>query len=81
MVGEIRDAETATIATHASLTGHIVLSTFHTNDSAGALTRLVEMGIEPFLVASSVTCVIAQRLLRKICDECKESYYPSKALY
>ncbi|HOJ71937.1 MAG TPA: GspE/PulE family protein [Syntrophorhabdaceae bacterium] len=80
MVGEIRDAETATIATHASLTGHIVLSTFHTNDSAGALTRLVEMGIEPFLVASSVTCVIAQRLLRKICDECKESYYPSKAI-
>ncbi len=77
MVGEIRDAETATIATHASLTGHIVLSTFHTNDAAGALTRLVEMGIEPFLVASSVTCVIAQRLLRKVCDECKELYYPS----
>ncbi|MCX7966728.1 MAG: GspE/PulE family protein [Syntrophorhabdaceae bacterium] len=77
MVGEIRDAETASIATHAALTGHIVLSTFHTNDAAGALTRFVEMGIEPFLVASSVTCVIAQRLIRRICEECKEAYYPS----
>lgn len=80
MVGEIRDAETATIATHAALTGHIVLSTFHTNDAAGALTRLTEMGIEPFLVASSVTCVIAQRLLRKICDQCKEQYYPARVI-
>ncbi len=80
MVGEIRDSETANIATHAALTGHIVLSTFHTNDAAGALTRLVEMGIEPFLVASSVTCVIAQRLLRRICEECKEAYYPSNAV-
>lgn len=80
MVGEIRDFETANIATHAALTGHIVLSTFHTNDAAGALTRLVEMGIEPFLVASSVTCVIAQRLLRRICEECKETYYPSTAI-
>jgi len=80
MVGEIRDKETASIATHAALTGHIVLSTFHTNDAAGALTRFVEMGIEPFLVASSVTCVIAQRLLRKICEECKEPYYPSYAI-
>lgn len=77
MVGEIRDSETANIATHAALTGHIVLSTFHTNDAAGALTRFVEMGIEPFLVASSVTCVIAQRLIRRICEECKETYYPS----
>lgn len=80
MVGEIRDAETASIATHAALTGHIVLSTFHTNDAAGALTRFVEMGIEPFLVASSVTCVIAQRLIRRICEECKEPYYPSMAI-
>ncbi len=80
MVGEIRDKETATIATHAALTGHIVLSTFHTNDAAGALTRFVEMGIEPFLVASSVNCVIAQRLLRRVCEECKESYYPSCAI-
>jgi type II secretory ATPase GspE/PulE/Tfp pilus assembly ATPase PilB-like protein len=78
MVGEIRDRETAEIAIHAALTGHIVLSTFHTNDAAGALTRLIEMGIEPFLVASSVSCVIAQRLLRKLCPECKESYRPPK---
>jgi type IV pilus assembly protein PilB len=80
MVGEIRDKETATIAVHAALTGHIVLSTFHTNDAAGALTRLIEMDIEPFLVASSVSCVIAQRLLRRICTECKESYDPPIAL-
>jgi type IV pilus assembly protein PilB len=80
MVGEIRDKETATIAVHAALTGHIVLSTFHTNDAAGALTRLIEMDIEPFLVASSVSCVIAQRLLRRICTDCKESYDPPAAL-
>jgi type IV pilus assembly protein PilB len=76
MVGEIRDKETATIAIHAALTGHMVLSTFHTNDAGGALTRLSEMGIEPFLVASSVSCVMGQRLLRKICDDCKEAYMP-----
>ena len=80
MVGEIRDKETATIAVHAALTGHIVLSTFHTNDASGALTRLIEMGIEPFLVASSLSCVMAQRLLRRICDECKEAYQPPRAL-
>ncbi len=80
MVGEIRDSETATIATHAALTGHIVLSTFHTNDSAGALTRMIEMKIEPFLVASSVSCVIAQRLLRRVCNECKEPYKPPKGI-
>ncbi|MBP9560488.1 MAG: Flp pilus assembly complex ATPase component TadA [Syntrophorhabdaceae bacterium] len=81
MVGEIRDRETAAIATHAALTGHIVLSTFHTNDAAGALVRLVEMGVEPYLVASSVTCCIAQRLMRKICEECKEQYYPPVVVF
>ncbi|MGM0472485.1 MAG: type II secretion system ATPase GspE [Bacillota bacterium] len=71
MVGEIRDKETAEIAIHAALTGHLVLSTLHTNDAAGALTRLINMGIEPFLVSSSVIGVVAQRLVRKICTECK----------
>ncbi len=80
MVGEIRDKETATIAVHSALTGHIVLSTLHTNDAAGAVTRLVEMGIEPFLVASAISCVIGQRLLRKICAECKEAYSPTPAM-
>lgn len=80
MVGEIRDKETATIAIHAALTGHVVLSTFHTNDAPGALTRLTEMGIEPFLVASSVSCVMGQRLLRKICEDCKEAYMPPPAV-
>jgi general secretion pathway protein E len=77
MVGEIRDIETAEIAAHASLTGHIVLSTLHTNDAPGALTRLIDMGIEPFLVASSLICVLAQRLVRVICPHCKESYNPT----
>ncbi len=81
MVGEIRDRETANIAVHSALTGHLVLSTLHTNDAASAVTRLVEMGIEPFLVTSSVTCVIGQRLLRKICPECKESYYPAPSVH
>lgn len=76
MVGEIRDTETAKIAVEAALTGHLVLSTLHTNDSAGAVTRLVEMGVEPFLCASSVIGVLAQRLARKICPNCKESYTP-----
>lgn len=74
MVGEIRDRETAEIAIQASLTGHLVLSTLHTNDAAGALTRLVDMGIEPFLIASSLLGVLAQRLIRKLCSECKEPY-------
>jgi len=78
MVGEIRDVDTAQIAIHASLTGHLVLSTLHTNDSAGAITRLLDMGVEPFLVSSSVLAVIAQRLVRTICKECKTSYVPSK---
>ncbi len=77
MVGEIRDQETAEIAIHASLTGHLVFSTLHTNDSAGAITRLVDMGIEPFLIASSVVAVLAQRLLRRICSECRSSYKPN----
>ncbi len=77
MVGEIRDRETAEIAIQASLTGHLVLSTVHTNDSAGAVTRLVDMGVEPFLVASSLIGVLAQRLVRTICPDCKESYTPT----
>ena len=78
MVGEIRDLETAEIAVHASLTGHLVLSTLHTNDAAGATARLIDMGIEPFLVASSPVCVLAQRLVRVICPHCREAYKPSK---
>ena len=77
MVGEIRDRETAEIAIQASLTGHLVLSTVHTNDAPGALTRLVDMGIEPFLVASSLIGVLAQRLLRTICSKCKMEYVPT----
>jgi type IV pilus assembly protein PilB len=72
MVGEIRDRETAQIAVEAALTGHLVLSTLHTNDAATAITRLVEMGVEPFLVASSVGCVVAQRLARTLCQHCKQ---------
>lgn len=79
MVGEIRDIETAEIAIQASLTGHLVLSTLHTNDAASAITRLLDMGVEPFLVASSLIGVLAQRLVRIICPYCKESYEPSDA--
>lgn len=79
MVGEIRDAETADIAIKASLTGQLVFSTLHTNDSAGALTRLIDMGVEPFLVASSIVMVTAQRLCRKICSKCKEEEKIPKA--
>jgi type IV pilus assembly protein PilB len=71
MVGEIRDRETAQIAVEAALTGHLVLSTLHTNDAPTAITRLIEMGIEPFLVGSAVDCVVAQRLARMLCEECK----------
>ena len=77
MIGEIRDRETAEIAIQASLTGHLVLSTLHTNDAASAVTRLIDMGIEPYLISSSVVAVIAQRLLRVICPECKRPYRPS----
>lgn len=78
MIGEIRDLETADIATKAALTGHLVLSTLHTNDAAGAIARLDDMGIEPFLISSSVLCVAAQRLARKICPKCKEELPLSK---
>jgi general secretion pathway protein E/type IV pilus assembly protein PilB len=77
LIGEIRDHETAEIAVQASLTGHLVFSTLHTNDAPGALTRLIDMGIEPYLVASSLEAVLAQRLVRLICAACKESFSPS----
>lgn len=77
MVGEIRDRETAGIAVNAALTGHLVLSTLHTNDAPGAPVRLVDMDVEPFLVASSIICILAQRLVRKICPHCQEEYVPS----
>jgi type IV pilus assembly protein PilB len=76
MIGEIRDKETATIAIEAALTGHLVLSTLHTNDAPSALTRLTEMGVEPFLTASAVNCVLAQRLARRLCKDCKQPYTP-----
>jgi len=78
MIGEIRDKETAEIAIQASLTGHLVISTLHTNDSASSATRLIDMGVEPFLVASSVVGIIAQRLVRTLCKECRERYAPSE---
>ncbi len=78
MVGEIRDAETAEIAIHAAMTGHLVLSTLHTNDAVGTLPRLLDMGIVPFLVASTTNVIVAQRLVRKICTNCKTSYQLSK---
>lgn len=79
MIGEIRDKETGTIAIEAALTGHLVLSTLHTNDAPSAVTRLTEMGIEPFLTASAITCVLAQRLGRRLCSSCKESYVPDES--
>jgi general secretion pathway protein E len=78
LVGEIRDHETAEIAVQSALTGHLVFSTLHTNDSASAITRLVDMGVEPFLISSSVLAVAAQRLIRVLCDDCKKPYKPSK---
>ncbi len=78
MVGEIRDVETARMAIQASLTGHLVLSTLHTNDSAGAITRLIDMGVEPFLICSTLEAVLAQRLVRKICTNCKREVEPSE---
>lgn len=80
MVGEIRDLETAEIAIQAALTGHLVFSTLHTNDASSAVTRLTDMGVEPFLVSSSVIGIIAQRLVRKICPDCKEKYSPSSEM-
>ena len=80
MVGEVRDLETAEIAIRAALTGHLVFSTLHTNDAPGAITRLIDMGIEPFLVSSSVEALMAQRLIRTLCKSCKEEYKPDSKL-
>ena len=77
MVGEVRDAETARMAIQSSLTGHLVFSTLHTNDSAGAISRLLDLGVEPYLVSSSLIAIMAQRLLRKVCPECKKEYKPT----
>jgi type IV pilus assembly protein PilB len=79
LIGEIRDKETATIAIEAALTGHLVLSSLHTNDAASAISRLVEMEVETFLVASAIDCVVAQRLFRVLCERCKEGYKPEHA--
>ena len=79
LVGEIRDRETATIAMEAALTGHLVLSTLHTNDAASTPSRLIEMGLEPFLISSAISCVVAQRLMRRLCERCKEPYEPAAA--
>jgi type IV pilus assembly protein PilB len=78
MVGEIRDGETAKISIEAALTGHFVLSTMHTNDAPSAITRLTEMGVEPFVTGSALTAVLAQRLARRLCAHCCEMYTPSK---
>ncbi|HET6497174.1 MAG TPA: ATPase, T2SS/T4P/T4SS family [Thermoleophilia bacterium] len=80
MIGEIRDRETAQIAVESALTGHLVLSTLHTNDAPGALSRLTEMGVEPFLTSSAVDCVLAQRLARRLCSVCKEPYTPTREM-
>lgn len=80
MVGEIRDLETAQIAVQASLTGHVVLSTLHTNDASGAVTRLIDMGLEPFLISASLEAILAQRLVRRICESCRTAYEPSQEL-
>jgi general secretion pathway protein E len=77
-VGEIRDKETAEIAVQSALTGHLVFSTLHTNDSASAITRLVDIGVEPFLISSSILAVVAQRLIRVLCKDCKEAYTPDE---
>ncbi|MBN1557094.1 MAG: Flp pilus assembly complex ATPase component TadA, partial [Lentisphaerae bacterium] len=76
MVGEIRDLDTAQIAVQASLTGHLVFSTLHTNDAAGAITRLIDMGIEPYLMSSTLEAVLGQRLVRTICSECRKGFVP-----
>lgn len=81
LVGEIRDLETARIAVQASLTGHVVLSTLHTNDAPGAVTRLIDMGLEPFLLSASLEFVLGQRLVRKICKECKQEYQPKREMF
>ncbi len=80
MIGEVRDLDTAEIAIQAALTGHLVLSTLHTNDAAGAITRLIDMGIPPFLIASSLGMVLAQRLVRLLCSKCREPFTPAQAV-
>ena len=80
MIGETRDQETAQIAVQAALTGHLVLSTLHTNSAPASITRLIDMGVEPFLIASSVVMVVAQRLVRKLCPKCKKKYHPNVEL-
>jgi type IV pilus assembly protein PilB len=80
MVGETRDLETAQIAIQASLTGHLVFTTLHTNDAPGAVARLIDMGVEPFLIAASLEAVLAQRLIRKICTHCRTGYEPSESV-
>jgi type IV pilus assembly protein PilB len=77
MVGEVRDEETARISVQAALTGHLVLSTLHTNDAPSSITRLINIGIEPYLISASLNAVLAQRLVRRICEQCKEPYQPS----
>ncbi len=77
LVGEIRDQETANIAIESALTGHLVLSTLHTNDAPSSISRLIEMGVEPFLVGSALDAVLAQRLARRLCNQCKEPYTPT----
>jgi general secretion pathway protein E len=76
MVGEVRDVETARMAIQSSLTGHLVFSTLHTNDSAGTVSRLLDLGVEPYLASSSLIAILAQRLVRKVCPDCKEPYEP-----
>ena len=80
LIGEIRDAETAGVAVEASLTGHTVFSTLHTNDAPSSITRLVDMGVEPFLLTATLEAVVAQRLVRTICPDCRESYQPDEEL-
>jgi type IV pilus assembly protein PilB len=80
MVGEVRDSETAELAVHAALTGHLVFSTLHTNNAGGAIPRLIDMNIEPFLLMASINIVVAQRLVRKICQDCKKEVKMSKIL-
>lgn len=80
LIGEIRDGETAKIATQASLTGHLVFSTIHTSSAPGTVTRIIDMGVEPFLVASTLACVISQRLVRRLCDDCKVAYTPHESI-
>jgi len=81
MVGEIRDMDTARSAMRCALTGHLVLSTLHTNDSASAAIRLIDMGVQPYLLSTTLVAVIAQRLVRRVCDKCSEEYTPVKSLY